>query len=185
MKRNALINKTKQYARIANQRLQNIEKNKLEKSSNAYKYVERLAYDKLNVTYNNQGRPRFLTAREIKKLSDRELKKYEKTLTNFFDAKTSTVGGIKRKYDKSYNTYIERYGYIDYDAYSEMYDNLVLVKYQEQYGSQELRNLVAEFSIEKAIEIAKEIFETAKILEHDALSLEEINKIKERMRNYD
>ena len=185
MTRNALINKTKQYAKIANQRLQNIEKNKLEKSSNAYKYVERLAYDKLNVTYNNQGRPRFLTAKEIKKLSDRELKKYEKTLTNFFDAKTSTVGGIKRKYDKSYNTYIGRYGYIDYDKYTEMYESTWLVKYQEQYGSQELRNLVAEFGVEKAKEIAKEIFETSKILEQDALSLNEVNRIKERMRNYD
>ena len=104
MTRNGLINKTKQYARAANRRLRSIEKNKLEKSSNAYKYVERLAYDKLNVTYNNQGRPRFITAREIKKLSDRELKKYEKILTKFFDAKTSSVGGIKRKYEKSYNT---------------------------------------------------------------------------------
>ena len=185
MTRNALINKTKQYARIANQRLQNIEKNKLEKSSNAYKYVERLAYDKLNVTYNNQGRPRFLTASEIKKLSNKELKKYEKTLTNFFEAKTSTVGGVKRKYDKSYNTYIERYGYIDYDAYSEMYDNEWLVNYQRQYASQELKNLVTEFGTEKATEIAKEVFETARILGKESLSLEEINRIKERMRNYD
>ena len=185
MKRNALINKTKQYARIANQRLRNIEKNRMEKSSNAYKYVERLAYDKLNVTYNNQGRPRFLTAREIKKLSDRELKKYEKTLTNFLETKTSTVGGVKRKYDKSYNTYIQRYGYIDYDDYTEMYDNEWLVKYQRQYASQELKNLVTEFGTEKAIEIAKEIFETSKILGKESLSLEEINKIKERMRNYD
>ena len=185
MKRNALINKLKQYARIANQRLRNIEKNKIEKSSNAYKYVERLAYDKLNVTYNNQGRPRFLTAREIKKLSDKDLKKYEKTLTNFLESKTSTVGGVKRKYEKSYETYKERYGNIDFNTYTEMYDSAWLVKYQEQYGSQELRNLVAEFGVEKATEIAKEIFETAKILEKDALSLEEINKIKERMRNYD
>lgn len=185
MTRNALINKLKQYAKIANQRLRNIEKNKLEKSSNAYKYVERLAYDKLNVTYNNQGRPRFLTVREIKKLSDRELKKYEKTLTNFSESKTSTVGGVKRKYEKSYETYKERYGNIDFNTYTEMYDSVWLVKYQEQYGSQELRNLVAEFGVEKATEIAKEIFETAKILEQDTLSLEEVNKIKERMRNYD
>ena len=181
MKRNALINKTKQYAKVANQRLRNIEKNRLEKSSNAYKYVERLAYDKLNVTYNNQGRPRFLTAKEIKKLSDKELKKYEKTLTNFLEAKTSTAGGVKRKYEKSYNTYIERYGYIDYDAYTEMYDNDWLVKYQQQYGSQELKNLVTEFGTEKTIEIAKEIFETAKILGYDTLPLEEVNRIKERM----
>ena len=185
MKRNVLINKIKQYARIANQRLRNIEKNKLEKSSNAYKYVERLAYDKLNVTYNKQGRPRFLTAKEIKKLSDKDLKKYEKTLTNFLEAKTSTVGGIKRKYEKSYKTYTERYGYIDYDTYTEMYDNLWLLKYQEEYGSQELRNLVTEFGTEKAIEIATEIFETAKILGFDKLPLEEVNRIKERMRNYD
>ena len=185
MKRNALINKTKQYARIANQRLRNIEKNKLEKSSNAYKYVEQLAYDKLNVTYNNQGRPRFLTAKEIKKLSDKELKKYEKTLTNFLEAKTSTVGGVKRKYEKSYKTYTERYGNIDFDTYTEMYDNDWLVKYQRQYASQELRSLVTEFGIEKAIEIAKEVYETAKILGKESLSLEEINKIKERMRNYD
>lgn len=185
MTRNALINKTKQYAKVANQRLRNIEKNKLEKSSNAYKYGERLAYDKLNVTYNKQGRPRFLTAKEIKKLSDKELKKYEKTLTKFLEAKTSTVGGIKRKYEKSYKTYTERYGNIDFDTYTEMYDELVLVKFQEQYGSQELRNLVAEFGVEKAIEIATEIFETAKILGHDKLPLEEINRIKERMRNYD
>ena len=185
MKRNALINKIKQYARVANQRLRNIEKNRLEKSSNAYKYVERLAYDKLNVTYNNQARPRFLTAKEIKKLSDKELKKYEKILTKFLEAKTSTVGGIKRKYEKSYNTYNERYGKIDFDTYTEMYDSLWLIKYQEQYGSQELRNLVAEFGTEKATEIVKEIFETAKILGYDTLPLEEVNRIKERMRNYD
>lgn len=185
MTRNALINKTKQYAKVANQRLRNIEKNKYEKSSNAYKYVEQLAYDKLNVTYNNQGRPRFLTAKEIKKLSDKELKKYEKTLTNFLEAKTSTGGGVKRKYEKSYKTYTERYGNIDFDAYTEMYDNEWLVKYQQQYASQELRSLITEFSTEKAIEIAKEIFETAKILGKESLSLEEINKIKERMRNYD
>ena len=185
MRRDALINKLKHYARIANQRLRNIEKNKIEKSSNAYKYVERLAYDKLNVTYNNQGRPRFFTARVIKKLSDKDLKKYEKTLTNFLESKTSTVGGVKRKYKKSYETYKERYGNIDFNTYTEMYDSIWLVKYQEQYGSQELRNLVAEFGVEKATEIAKEIFEMSKILEKDALSLEEINKIKERMRNYD
>ena len=92
---------------------------------------------------------------------------------------------MKRKYEKSYETYKERYGNIDFNTYTEMYDSAWLVKYQEQYGSQELRNLVAEFGVEKATEIAKEIFETAKILEKDALSLEEINKIKERMRNYD
>lgn len=185
MTRNALINKIKQYARISNQRLRNIEKNKLEKSSNAYKYVERLAYDKLNVTYNNQGRPRFLTAKEIKKLSDKDLKKYEKILTNFLDAKTSTVGGVKRKYEKSYKTYTERYGNIEFDTYTEMYDELWLIKYQQQYGSQELNSLIKEFGLEKATEIAKEVFETAKILGHDVLPLEEINRIKERMRNYD
>lgn len=185
MTRNGLINKTKQYAKLANQRLRNIEKNKLEKSSNAYKYMEQLAYDKLNVTYNNQGRPRFLTVREIRKLSDKELKKYEKILTRFLESKTSTVGGVKRKYEKSYKTYTERYGNIDFDTYAEMYDSLWLIKYQEQYGSQELNRLVAEFGSEKAIEIAKEIFETAEILGYESLPLEEINRIKERMRNYD
>lgn len=185
MKRNVLLNKLKQYARIANNRLAKIEKQRLTQASNAYKYVERLAYDKIATKYNKNGQPRFLTIQELKKMSDKQLKKYDKEITNFLEAKTSTLGGVKRKYNKAYDTYISRYSYIPFEDFTNMYDYEILKKFQEMYGSKELNRLVSKYGLDTAIKIAKEIFQTAEKMNKEKLSLEEVEKIKERYKTYD
>lgn len=175
---NLIADKTKR----ANRRLRDLERSGFDNSSNAYRYVKTLAYDDRGVTsFTSTGKIKFRT--DTKKMSEKELKRQLSYLDNFLTAKTSTVGGVKRKYKDAYETFKRDTTLakdISYTEFIDMYNYQALVDYQKVYGSMAMQELVSESGIEKANVIAKEV---VKMVEKAGeVSLEDIEKIKSKFK---
>ena len=166
--------------RRANRRLRDLERSGITTSSNAYRYIERLAYDdddKNIISFTSTGKIKFRT--DTKNMSEKELKTQLSYLDNFLKAKTSTVGGVNRKYKKAYKTFSENEDNkvkLSYNEYIDAYDNEELIEYQKIYGSIAMQELVSEYGVEKASRIAKQVLK--RIEKKGEVSLEEIEKIK-------
>lgn len=104
-----LITKAGVLAKRANQRLREIEKQGLQTSSNAYRYVERVEYDetrkgsKYRLTSRqtqgkNKGKIKFNT--NFKSMTDEEILKSIKSLDSFLNAPTSLTKGVRSKINK-------------------------------------------------------------------------------------
>lgn len=193
MTKSAMQNLLKDYTRRANRRLRDLERAGISSSSNAYRYVERLAYDRekdSTTTLSETGKIKFRT--DIKNMSEKELKKQLAILETFLTSKTSTIGGINRKYKKAYETFKNNvFSNISFEDYISMYDYEALVEYQKMYGSQAMNELVIKNGMDKAIEIANLVMEKNKRKKEDAeksniefeeVSLEEIEEIMRNMK---
>lgn len=180
MTKSAMQNLTKDKTRRANQRLRNLEKSGLSESSNAYRYIKRLSYDDNSiVSFTSTGKIKFRT--DIKNMSEKEIKKQLSYLDSFLTAKTSTVGGVNRKYKSAYNTF-KTFTNLDitYNDFIDMYDNQLLIDYQKIYGSATMQNLVSEVGIDNAKDVAKRVL---KSIENGVeVSLEDIEKIKKSLK---
>lgn len=193
MTKSAMQNLLRDYTRRANRRLRDMERAGISSSSNAYRYVERLAYDRekdTTTTLSETGKIKFRT--DIKNMSEKELKKQLAILETFLTSKTSTIGGINRKYKKAYETFKNNVtSNISFDDYISMYDYEALLEYQKMYGSQAMDELVIKNGIDKAVEIANIVTEKNKRKKEDAeksniefeeVSLEEIEEIMRNMK---
>lgn len=193
MTKSAMQNLLKDYTRRANRRLRDLERAGISSSSNAYRYVERLAYDRekdSTTTLSETGKIKFRT--DIKNMSEKELKKQLAILETFLTSKTSTIGGINRKYKKAYETFKNNVtSNISFEDYISMYDYEALIEYQKMYGSQAMNELVIKNGMDKAIEIANIVMEKNKRKKEDAersgvefeeVSLEEIEEIMRNMK---
>lgn len=107
--RSNLITQAGVLARRANQRLREIEKQGLETSSNAYRYVERVEFDEIKkgskyrltsrqTQGKNVGAIKFNT--NFKKMTDNEIMKSIRSLQSFLDAPTSLTKGVRTKITK-------------------------------------------------------------------------------------
>lgn len=150
-------------AKTANQRLRQLEKSGVAKSSPAYKYVERLFYDmersktesvKRNtfLTTTKNGNIKFVTALSKKKQS--ELRTEFTKLQDFLTAKTSTVTGTKTNITDNMKKYKEKvkadYGVdLDENEIGSFFDDALFKQYQIIYGSDELNALMAAASARK------------------------------------
>lgn len=102
LRKQELTEQARTLADIANKRLRAIEKKGLQDASNAYRYIEKLHYDKDNATATDkQGRMKFNTS--FRGLSYQELQSRIGTLQAFIGAQTSTIKGIDTKYRNAYN----------------------------------------------------------------------------------
>jgi len=91
-------------ARTANQRLRALEEKGLERGSNAYRYIEKLHFDKDNATAtDSQGRMKFNT--DFRGLSYQEIQHQIGEIQRFLNAPTSKVSGVKDKYYKGWLSY--------------------------------------------------------------------------------
>ena len=91
-------------ARTANQRLRALEEKGLERGSNAYRYIEKLHFDKDNATAtDSQGRMKFNT--DFRGLSYQEIQHRIGEIQRFLNAPTSKVSGVKDKYYKGWLSY--------------------------------------------------------------------------------
>ena len=176
---NLIADKTKR----ANRRLRDLERSGISNSSNAYRYIERLAYDdndKNTISFTSTGKIKFRT--DTKSMSEKELKQQLTYLDNFLSAKTSTVGGVTRKYKKAYKTFSENENNIklSFDEFIDEYDYEELVKYQKIYGSSAMQELVSKYEVETAKDIAEKVLK--RIEKKGEVSLEEIEKIKKQFK---
>lgn len=150
-------------AKTANQRLRQLEKSGVSKSSPAYKYVERLFYDMERSKTESVKRNAFLTTTargEIKfktatsKMKQSELRTEFTKLQDFLSAKTSTVTGTKTNITDNMKKYKEKvkadYG-VDLDdaEIGSFFDDALFKNFQIIYGSDELNALMASASAHK------------------------------------
>ena len=146
-------------AKTANQRLRELEKRNLTKSSNAYRYVERLSYDKDSATaVDSKGRFKFSTNQRGKTYAQMQHEKAE--LERFlYSAKTSTVAGTVALYQKGYETYAKKAAerndellksgapavpVLSRDDYGDMWRMRNIKKMATMYGSKETIKMISE-----------------------------------------
>lgn len=150
-------------AKVANQRLRQLEKSGVAKSSPAYNYVERLFYDNERsksesvrrntfLTTTAKGEMKFQTA--VSKMKQSDLRKEFTKLQDFLSAKTSTVSGTKTNITDNMKKYKEKvkedYGVdLDEEEIGSFFDDALFKHFQIIYGSDELNGLMASASAHK------------------------------------
>ena len=142
-------------AKVANQRLRQLEKSNKAASSPAYKYIERLAFDATKtkgkgaekysfIGETKWGEIKFNTAN--RKMSQSQLREEFSFLQRFLNTKTSTVTGVKKNIEKSYEKFKEQYekqtgSQLNNDI-SYLWSDALFKHFSEIYGSDEAENFM-------------------------------------------
>lgn len=142
-------------AKVANQRLRQLEKSNKATSSPAYKYIERLAFDASKtegtgadkysfIGETKWGEIKFNTA--TRKMSQAQLRQEFSFLQRFLNTKTSTVSGVKKNIEESLEKFKEQYekatgSKIGNDA-AALWSDSLFKHFSEIYGSDEAENLM-------------------------------------------
>ena len=160
-------------AKVANQRLRQLEKSNKATSSPAYKYIERLAFDasKTKGTVADKysfigetkwGEIKFNTA--TAKMNQSQLRQEFSFLQRFLNTKTSTVSGVKKNIEKGYEKFKEQYekatGSTLGEGSIELWGDALFKNFSEIYGSDEAENFMqqidsANLSISEVHEILR------------------------------
>lgn len=130
----------KALVKAVNERFRKIEKvYGLSEDSNEYKLAMKYAteYSKTKGKIYNQkliteGKVRLLNESDYNNLSAKDKKYFNEVLQNILKASTTTKQGIESKYEQSYRTFMENYGYKypnltqeEYKDFFKIYRNLV------------------------------------------------------------
>ena len=108
-RRTNLENEVRTMAQQANRRLRALERHYLTSASNAYRYIERRHFDKdTAIATDRSDRIKFDTA--LKKKSVQQLQHEKRELERFlYESKTSTVKGVKDRYNRAYDTFMKNH----------------------------------------------------------------------------
>ena len=160
-------------AKVANQRLRQLEKSNKATSSPAYKYIERLAFDASKTKGTSTDKYSFIGETkwgEIKfntattKMNQSQLRQEFSFLQRFLNTKTSTVSGVKKNIQKGYEKFKEQYekatGSTLGDGSIELWGDALFKHFSEIYGSDEAENFMqqidsAHLSISEVHEILR------------------------------
>lgn len=106
MTREQLVSWLGTASKRANQRMRQLEKDRLATSSAAYNRIKSYEVDhSSSLAKTKHGETKFKTSFKGRTIQD--LRRQAKDVLKFLDAKTSTSKGTKAKYSKSYNTFVE------------------------------------------------------------------------------
>ena len=160
-------------AKVANQRLRQLEKSNKATSSPAYKYIERLAFDASETKGTGDNKYSFIGETkwgEIKfntattKMNHSQLRQEFSFLQRFLNTKTSTVSGVKKNIEKGYEKFKEQYekatGGTLGEGTIELWGDALFKHFSEIYGSDEAENFMqqidsANLSISEVHEILR------------------------------
>lgn len=156
----------------ANQRLRQLEKEGLDKSSLAYKYAEKKAFDDSKLfTTTKKGEIKFTT--KVAKLTKEEKMRLEKELTKFLEAKTSTVTGIKKATEKSRKKYEQLVGReLSPEEYNQLFTDSAMKNLWDSYGSQQVSKYIKEQGFDRAKQLARKVQEYEETHNHTASLLQ-------------
>ena len=160
-------------AKVANQRLRQLEKSNKAASSPAYKYIERMAFDASKtkgtgadkysfIGETKWGEMKFNTA--TAKMNQSQLRQEFSFLQRFLNTKTSTVSGVKKNIEKGYEKFKEQYekatGGTLGEGTIELWGDALFKHFSEIYGSDEAENFMqqidsANLSISEVHEILR------------------------------
>lgn len=127
--------------KAANQRLRELEKRGLQKSSAAYRYIEKLGFDKDYAT-SKTGAGELKFNLRVRGRNFSELRHMVSTIDKFMEAKSSTVGGVKDIYRQAAETYAKEhegkeFGDAEsYKNFTEAMSNTLFRHFEAMYGSQ-------------------------------------------------
>lgn len=147
-RRTNLENEVRTMAQQANRRLRALERHYLTSASNAYRYIERRHFDKdTAIATDRSDRIKFDTA--LKKKSVQQLQHEKRELERFlYESKTSTVKGVKDRYNRAYDTFMKNHP--DIKISRERF-NMVLQaegfkSYVRSFGSSQISTLMKSVS---------------------------------------
>lgn len=124
-------------AKVANQRLRSLEQAGVQNASNAYRYIERLHFDKDSATStDSKGHMKFNT--NFRGMSYQQIQHEVAEITRFLEAKTSTPARVKEKYERGYQTFISNNiegSKLSFQDYADIMRNATIKKSKEMFGS--------------------------------------------------
>lgn len=136
MSKSQLKSYVEKTAKAANKRLYNLEKADLQKASAAYRKVEVFAHDR-RFFMTKTGKVRFRES--VEKLTIQQLKSEAAKLDFFMNrAKTSSVKGLKDKYKRGYETFMENKGAgtnMSFEEYASFWADDIIRKIIDIFGS--------------------------------------------------
>ena len=125
-----------QVGKAANQRLRELEKQGLQNSSAAYRFVKKLSHDG-DAAMGKTGAGQIKFDLRVRGKSLNELRHVAAKIDAFMEAKSSTTGGVKVIYNESYKTFEKNYGdKLNFSAFSEAMSYSLLRHFEAIYGSQ-------------------------------------------------
>ena len=123
----------------ANQRFRQLEKSNMTYSS-AYKYmVNQLKVGRQYLTTDSKGRIKFRTdVSRLKKQNVTSFNALVKNVETFLNANTSTVKGVKKQYEKAFNSFKQSHNVnqnYTYEEFSELFQSSAIQQAMNVYGS--------------------------------------------------
>lgn len=139
--------RTKAKAKRATQRLRELEKQGLAKSSAAYRFVEKESYDSKFIDKTKKGEIKFTG--KIGKMSNTDLQDYNEMLDKFLNAKTSKARETKQALDKAYQSFIdnpenENMANISREDWEEAWTDDLFKRVNEKFGYEETFRIINE-----------------------------------------
>lgn len=168
-----------QLAKTANQRLRSLEQTGLANASNAYRYIERLHFDKDNATgTDSKGRMKFNT--NFRGMSYQDVQHEISELTRFLEAKTSTPARVKEKYARGYNTFVNKYEEakgLSFKDYTDIMRNETIKNTKQMFASKVMLRIMRHMNeTEETLEQVMERIKNFDTLKGDMSELEELLK---------
>lgn len=162
-------------AKRANTRLRALEQRGLQKGSNAYRYIEKLHFDKDSATaVDSKGRMKFNT--NFRRLSYQEIQHRLGEITRFLEAQTSTVSGVNAKYKKGFEAYRERYNAnISYSDFADLMRNETMKRLKSQFSSNVISRVITHMSeTDETVKQTMDRFRNVDIENSDITEFEEV-----------
>ena len=166
------------YGKTVNTRLSALEKKGYAESSVAFRYItEKDPHRGEFVTKSKSGYTKI--SLKTKGLSRNQLLAKATTIQSFLNAKTSTISGTKKAYDKSLKTFNERkntklsaaeYKYlVTHDKWKDA---------SKKFGSDQIIDIIRKYSVNKAMEILDDIdsFRTVRQMNNFAATIAKTEK---------
>lgn len=141
------------YGKTVNTRLSALEKKGYAESSLAFRYItEKDPHRWEYVTKSKSGYAKI--SLKTKGLSRNQLLAKATTIQGFLNAKTSTISGIKKAYDKSLNTLNKRKNInLSQEEYKDLVTHDKWKDASKKFGSDQILAIVRKYSVDKAMEI--------------------------------
>lgn len=140
-----LQNAIRQMSKTANQRLRQLEKNGFTEL-NAYRKVLSNSQKMSIFDYTKNGEIKF--SGSVKSKTYNQLEQEFSELQKFLTAKTSTIKGIKEKYEKATKKVNEEYGVnLTTQQIGELFESEVIQNSSNRFGSDKVLTIISRYNI--------------------------------------
>lgn len=162
-------------AKRANTRLRALEQRGLQEGSNAYRFIEKLHFDKDSaMSVDSKGRMKFNT--NFRGLSYQDIQHRIREINRFLKARTSKVSGVNSMYKKGFETYRERYNAkISYSEFSDLMRNDTMKRLISRLSSSTISRVITHMNeTEETVDQAMDRFRNVDIENSDITEFEEV-----------